>query len=229
MADLKLDVDKRMVTGKRLNSLRRAGMTPAHLYGRETESYSLQAPTLSVAQLLKAAGPNTIIDLTINGESASRSVVLRGVQRNPVTGALIHVDFLQISLTETLRAEVPLVLTGEAPAVHVYNGVLVQALDHLSVEALPMDIPPQIEVDISGLEELESSIFVRDLPVPDNVTVLADEDWLVVKVETPRIAAEIEAEEAAAEEEALAEAAAEAPGEEAGEAPAEGEGEKSGE
>ena len=226
MADLQLAVDPRVITGKKVKSLRRQGITPAHLYGRALESQALQAPTQSVMHLLRTAGRNAIIDLRINGESESRSVVLRGVQRNPVTDEIVHIDFFQISLTEKLRADVPLTLLGEAPASTVYNGVLLQTIDTLSVEALPADIPAQIEVDVSGLEELEAAIFVRDLIIPANVDVLADPDQLVAKVEPPKIAAELEAEEAAAAEEAaLAAEGEEVEGEEEGEegaAPEEG-------
>jgi large subunit ribosomal protein L25 len=225
MADLKLDVDTREVTGKKVAALRRQGVLPAHLYGKETESQSLQAPVQSIQHLLKTAGRNAIIDLQIHGESDARPVVLRGVQRNPVTGELVHVDFFQISLTEKLRAEVALVLKGEAPAVHVHGGVLLQSLDHVAVEALPTEIPAHVEVDVSGLEALESALFVRDLPIPAGVEVFSDPDQIVVKVEAPRIAAEIAAEEAAAEaaaaegEEAPAAEGA-APAEEAKEEPA---------
>lgn len=208
MADVQLVVDPRTVTGKKVKALRRQGITPAHLYGRGTESLALQAETQTITSLLRTAGRNAIIDLQINGEHEPRPVVLRGVQRNPVTGELVHIDFFQISLTERLRAEVPLVITGEAPAVNVYNGVLLQSLDHLSVEALPRDVPEQIEVDVTGLEVLDAALFVRDLRIPPNVEVLADPDQLVAKVEPPRIAAEIEAEEAAAAEEVAAEEAA---------------------
>ena len=207
MADLQLSVDVRTVTGKKVKSLRRQGILPAHLYGRTTDSQSLQAPISQIVELLNTAGRNAIIDLTINGEGEARSVVLRGVHRNPFTDELYHVDFFQVSLTEKLRADVPLVLVGEAPAVTVHNGVLLQNLDHLAIEALPTDVPPKIEVDVSGLEELEAGIFVRDLNVPSSVDVLAAPDQLVAKVEPPKIAAELEAEEAAAaaEAEALAE------------------------
>ena len=211
MADLQLSVDVRTVTGKKVKSLRRQGILPAHLYGRGTDSQSLQAPIQQIVELLKTAGRNAIIDLTINGEGEARPVVLRGVARNPFTDELYHVDFFQVSLTEKLRADVPLVLVGEAPAVMVHNGVLLQNLDRLAIEALPTDVPPKIEVDVSGLEELEAGIFVRDLNVPSNVDVLAAPDLLVAKVEPPKIAAELEAEEAAA---AAAEAEALPEGEE---------------
>ncbi len=207
MADVRLVVDPRVVTGKKVKALRRQGIIPAHLYGRGTESRALQAPAPSITTLLRTAGRNAIIDLQINGEGEARPVVLRGVQRDPVTDELVHIDFFQISLTEQLRADVPLVLAGEAPAVAVFGGVLLQSLDRLTIEALPTEIPSHIEVDVTGLETLDSALFVRDLTIPPNVVLLTDPDQVVAKVEAPRIAAEIEAEEAAA---AAAAAAAEA-------------------
>jgi large subunit ribosomal protein L25 len=219
MAELQLKVDRRTVMGKQLNGMRRQGILPLHLYGKATESMALQTTTQSITTLLRTASRNAIIDLEIAGEGEARPVVLRGIQRNPVTDELIHIDFFQISLTEKLRAEVSLVLIGEPPAVHVHGGVLLQALDHLTVEALPMDIPTQIEVDISVLEELDSALHVRDLVVPGNVEVLVDGDQLVAKVETPRIAAEIEAEAAAAAAAAAEAAPAEEKPAEEGETP----------
>ncbi|MBI4571671.1 MAG: 50S ribosomal protein L25 [Chloroflexi bacterium] len=223
MAELQLKVDPRQVTGRQVRALRRQGILPVHLYGKATESLSLQAETQRIQTLLRTAGRNAIIDLEIAGESEARPVVLRGIQRNPVTSELIHIDLFQISLTERLRAEVPLIIVGEAPAVYVHGGVLLQALDHIPVEALPADIPSQIEVDVSLLEELESSVHVRDLPIPDNVEVLAEGDLLVAKVEAPRIAAELEAEAAAAAAAAAEAAPAEEKPAEEGEAPAKAE------
>ena len=217
MADVQLSVDPRTVTGKKVKALRREGIIPAHLYGRGTESLALQTSTQTMMNLLRTTRPNAIIDLQINGESEPRSVVLRGVQRNPVTSELVHIDFLQISLTEKLRTDVPLVITGQAPAVGVLGGVLLQTFDRLTIEALPADIPQQIEVDVSELETIDASVFVRDLPIPAGVEVQADPNQVVAKVAAPRLAAEIEEEEAAAAAEAEAEA------EEAAEEAAEGE------
>ena len=92
MADVQLVVDPRTVTGKKVKALRREGIIPAHLYGRGTESLALQTSTQTMMSLLRTTGPNAIIDLQINGESEPRSVVLRGVQRNPVTSELVHID-----------------------------------------------------------------------------------------------------------------------------------------
>lgn len=195
MAELQLAVDPRTVTGKKVKALRREGITPAHLYGRGMESLALQASTQTIINLLHSASANAIIDLQINGESEARPVVLRGIQRNPVTSELVHVDFFQISLTEKLKSEVPLTLTGDAPAVSAFAGVLLQMLDRIAVEALPTDMPERIEVDVSILDTLDASIFVRDLAIPDSVEVLAAPDQVVAKVAQPRLAAEVEEEE----------------------------------
>ena len=224
MADTQLIVDSREVTGKKVRSLRRQGIIPAHLYGRGTESLTLQASAPTITTLLRTTSPNAIISLQINGEQETRPVMLRGVQRHPVTDELIHVDFFQISLTEKLRADVPLMMSGEAPAVHIFSGVLLQSLDHISVEALPTEIPSHIDVDVTGLDTLDSAIHVRDLPIPDTVLLLTDPDQVVAKVEPPRLVVE---EEAAAPEEAAA-AEAEAAAAEGAPAPA-AEGEQKGE
>jgi large subunit ribosomal protein L25 len=220
-----------MIHGKKVKALRRNGIIPAHLYGFGTESLAVQAPKQSIVGLLRSAGRNAIIDLQIDGEAKARPVVMRSVQRDPVNGELVHIDFFQISLTEKLRADVPLVLQGTAPAVSDLGGVMLQSLDSLSIEAYPADIPPHIEVDISSLDELDTAIFVRELSIPSSLTVLSDMDQVIAKVQAPKLAAEVEKEEAeaaAAAAEAAGEAApAAAEGEAAAEAPSEDKSEES--
>ncbi len=207
MAGVQLAVDQRTVMGKRLRGLRRKGIIPAHLYGHGIDSLALQAPTATIINLLRTAGRNDIIDLQIAGEGERRPVMLRGVQRDPVSDALVHIDFFQISLTERLRADVPLTISGEAPAVHVYGGILLLSLDRITVEALPADIPSHFEVDVSGLAELDTAIHVRDLEIPENVVLVSDPDQVIVKVATPKLAVEEEAAAPAAEGEEAAAAA----------------------
>jgi large subunit ribosomal protein L25 len=198
-----------MVLGKKVRSLRRRGIIPCHLYGQGVESQSLQVPLPEITTLLRTTGRNTIIDLQVPGEAETRSVMLRGVQRNPVTDEIVHIDFFQISLTEKLRADVPLVLKGEAPAVSVFGGVLLQSLDHITVQALPSDIPSRIEVDVTGLDVIDAAVHVSQLPVPATVELLTEPELVVAKVEASRLAAEVEAEAAAAAEVAAAAAAGE--------------------
>jgi large subunit ribosomal protein L25 len=216
MAEAALQVDPRSTRGKKLKALRREGVLPANIYGRGIDSVAVQAPKHAVQQLLRTTGRNVVIDLHVNGEGKPRPVLLRSLARNPVTGDVLHLDFQQVSLTEKMHADVPLVLAGEPPAVSVFGGILLQSLDHLVMLALPDDLPSLIEVDVSNLTELESSIHVRDLTLPPNVEVVTDIEQVVAKVAAPRVA-EKEEEAAVEGEEAAAPAAegAEAPAAEA--------------
>jgi large subunit ribosomal protein L25 len=225
MADAALQVDPRTIQGKKLKALRREGILPANIYGRGIDSVAVQAPKHAVQQLLRTTGRNVVIDLQVNGESKPRSVLLRSLARNPVTSEVLHLDFQQVSLTEKMHADVPLVMVGEAPAVSVYGGILLQSLDHLVVQALPADLPSHIEVDVSGLAELESSVHVRELTIPPSVEVLSDAELVVAKVAAPRVAEEKEEEAVEGEEGAApAEEGAEPPSAEAkSEEPKEGE------
>jgi large subunit ribosomal protein L25 len=216
MARKELPVETRQVTGKKVAALRRGGMLPGNVYGRGLDSISIQVSTDEMDKTLKFASANEVIDLKINGESVSRPVVIQKVQRHPITSSPLHAEFYQVSLTHTMHADVPLVIIGQSEAVLTYNGVLMTAVESLQVEALPLDLPSRIEVDITPLVELEQSLHVRDLPIPANVTVLTDPEVMVVKISSPRVA--VEGEEEAAEGEAAevavgGEEAAEAGGE----------------
>ena len=212
MARRELAVETREVTGKKVAALRRAGMLPANVYGRGLASVSIQISTDEMEKTLKAASANEVIDLKIGGEKDLRPVVIQRIQRHPLNSSYLHAEFYQVSLTETMRAEVPLIVVGTSEAVSMFSGVLMTALESLHVEALPLNLPSRIEVDITPLVELEQSLHVRDLPIPANVTVLTDPDVMVVKISTPRVAEEEEAAAAGEEVAAGAEAGAEAAG-----------------
>ncbi|MPZ47850.1 MAG: 50S ribosomal protein L25 [Dehalococcoidia bacterium] len=212
MARKELTVEPRQVTGKKVAQLRRAGILPANIYGHGLDSVSVQVATDDLEKTLRAATANEVIDVQVTGESAARPIVVHKVQRHPLTSGALHADFYQVSLRERMRGGVPLIVTGVSDAVATYNGVLMTSIETLQIEALPLDFPTHIEVDISGLDELEAAIHVRDLIVPGNVTVLNEPDVVVVKVASPRVMEEEEP-VAAAEGEAAA-----ATGE-AGEAP----------
>ncbi|MEX0750741.1 MAG: 50S ribosomal protein L25 [Dehalococcoidia bacterium] len=218
MANNSLSAAPRTVLGKKVKALRRSGVTPANIYGHKVDSTAVQADTAELTHLLRAAGRNAIIDLTVEGEAAPRTVVVRNIGRNPVTSQILHIDFFQVSMTETMKAEVRVVLTGSSSAVSDMQGVLLQMIESVSVEGLPGDIPAEFLADVSVLTQLESSIHVRDLHIDETkVTVTTDPDVVVARVAAPRLAAAEEEEAAAAAE------GAEAPAEGAeGAAPAEG-------
>lgn len=205
MANSELHVAPRTVLGKKVAALRRSGVTPANVFGNKLESASVQMDTAAVTHLLRKMTKNEIINLSVDGEPRPRTVVVRNVSRNPVNGKLLHIDFYQVSMTEKMRTEVPVVLIGTSPAVATFGGVLLHTLDNVSVEALPGDIPAEFEVDVSQLTELEQSLHVRDLAVDAaKVTIFTDPDVVVARVASPRLAAADEETAPAAEGEAAA-------------------------
>jgi large subunit ribosomal protein L25 len=208
MARRELSVEPREVLGKKVAALRRSGVLPGNVYGRGLESVSVQIATESFESTLKTLVANEVIDLKLKGERGTRPVVIHRVQRHPLGKGILHAEFYQVSLREKMRAEVPVVLVGKSDAVETYNGILLQESETVHVEALPLDLPSSVELDVSALAELDTSLHVRDLVFPGNVTVLSDPDVVVARVASPRVSEE-ELEPAAAAEEAPAEEAEE--------------------
>jgi large subunit ribosomal protein L25 len=140
---------------------------------------------------------NEVIDLNIAGEKATRPVVVQKVQRHPLTSKVLHAEFYQVSLRTRMRADVPLIIVGRSEGVETYNGVLMKAVETVQVEALPLDLPSHIDVDITPLANLEDTLHVSDLTVPEGVTLLTDPEVVVVKVASPRVSLELDEIEAA--------------------------------
>jgi large subunit ribosomal protein L25 len=212
MEKLKLKAEKREVLGKKTRFLRRQGVTPTHLFGHGLESLALQCDTPTLQKTIARAGMTRLIALDIEGDKQPHSVFIREIQKEPRSGALLHVDFYQVKMTEKIKFDVPIVLVGEAPAMKEKGRTVAHSLTTLSVECLPDDLPPRIDVDISVLEDAEQSILVKDIILGAEVTVLDDPEQLVVKVS--EVKEEVEAvpvaeEEVVEEAEAVAEGAAE--------------------
>lgn len=197
---ISLQAEPRSVTGKGVRFLRRAGITPIHLYGKETDSLALQVDTTVLLGVLARAGRNAPVSLTVEGSATSHFAFIREVQRHPVTEAVLHVDFYQVPVTETMRAAVPVYLIGDAPAVRLLSGILTQALHTVEVECLPLEVPQYVEVDISGLEDFEQGIYVSSLDMGRAVTILTAPEELIVRVNPPRVEVEAAVGEAVAEE-----------------------------
>ena len=190
MDAISLEVTPRDALGKKVSALRRAGMTPVHLYGKGVASRALQGDTATVARVVSQVGQNIPLYLKVSDASDQELVFVREVQRHPITNQILHVDFYRVEATQRVRGEVPVTLTGEAPAVRVHRGVLMQALYVLAVEALPMDMPERIDVDISHIEALDQDVRVSDIAVDEAITILTDAEELVVRINAPRVAEE---------------------------------------
>ncbi len=217
MPELKINAARREVLGKKNRFLRRQGVTPAHLFGHNLESLTLQCDTAELRKVVASAGETRLIDLKVKGDHEPKKVFVREVQRDALGKILMHVDFYQVSMTEKMTMNVPIVLVGEAPAMKGKGRILVRAISELGIECLPACVPPQIEVDISSLDDLDKAIHVKDIVLGPEITVHADPEQMVVKVSEVMV----KAEEEAVPKAAVAEAAeAEAKPEEGAEKPA---------
>jgi len=210
MEVLTLLTSKREILGKKTRFLRRQGITPTHLFGHGLESLSLQCDTAKLQRIMAQAGRTRPISLEIEGDKQPRSVFIREIQRAEPGGQLLHVDFYQVRKTEKIRVDVPIVLFSEAPAMKEKGRILTRGVTSLSIECLPDKLPPQVEVELSSLEELEQAIYVRDILLSPDITNFTGPDQLVVKVSEVHV----EKEEEVVVEEVVAEVEAEAPTEE---------------
>jgi large subunit ribosomal protein L25 len=209
MDELTLKLSPRTVTGKNVKRLRRNGVVPVHLYGSGTEPLSLQVEARVLRRTLRRAGANIPLEIEVEGRDGANTCFVREVQRHPVTEEVLHVDFLRVDVSRLLAADVPIVLDGVAPAAFRMGGTLLQALQSLRVESLPMNIPTSFHLDVSDLDTFEKSLRVSDIDVRPEVTVLTDPGEMIARVMQPRIEEE-EPEEAVEGEEGLEEPEAEA-------------------
>ena len=173
-----LKAEKRDVVGKQVKALRRAGKLPAVIYGRHTEPIKVLLDAHNASLVLGRLTSSSLVTVDLDGKEYP--ALVREKQRDYIKNRLLHVDFLTVSLTETLRASVTVNLVGVSVAVKDYNAVLVTNLQSLEVECLPADLPEHIDVDISVLDRPGEGIRVRDVRVSDKVRLLDDPDTMVV-------------------------------------------------
>ncbi|HEY2888016.1 MAG TPA: 50S ribosomal protein L25 [Candidatus Limnocylindrales bacterium] len=210
----------RDVTGKKVAALRREGLLPAVVFGHGRASDNVSVDAKAFESLRRHAGPNTLIDLSIDGKQAA-PVLVQQIQHHPVTRKPLHLDLYVVKMTEELTVDVQLVSEGESEAVKDRNGTLLHVIEHIRVKALPDHLPQAVRYSIESLSTFDDVIHVSDLELPADVTLLTDPAEVVAKVLPPRVE-EVE-EPVAAEGEEPAEGA-EAPAAEGQDeaAPAEG-------
>ncbi|MBE2238544.1 MAG: 50S ribosomal protein L25 [Caldilineaceae bacterium] len=195
MSDLKLMADPRTITGRKVGQLRRQGMVPVVVYGAVPEPVNLQVPDRDLERTLHGGGASQVVTVSVSN-GGLHNVLIKNVQREPVYHALLHADFYAINMNETQRVTVPLVATGKVAG--LTTGLMFfQAQEMMHIEALPADIPAEIEVDVTNLT-LETPIHVRDLPAIKGVTYLDDSDEVIFTLMMTR-AGEAEDEEAGEE------------------------------
>ncbi len=197
MSTATLSATLRSESGKgAARALRRAGSVPAVIYGHKREPMSLSIATRDMERLLERVAPgSTVVELSIDGK-VSRTII-REIQKHPFKKQLVHVDFQELVAGEKITVSIPLIITGVAVGVRSSGGVLDQTLRSLEISVDPSAIPNHIDVDVSALG-VGDSIHVRDLTLPDGITVITDSDASVVVVAAPKVNATDAAADAAA-------------------------------
>jgi large subunit ribosomal protein L25 len=180
MDEVVLKAIRRTVLGKQVKAIRREGKLPAVIYGHNLDPVSIVLDLRDTAKSLMGLAPSALV--TVDVEGTPHKALVREKQRNKITGILLHVDFLAVSMTEKLRSQVYIEIVGVSPAIKDFDGVLMTGFDEVEVECLPQDLPERLVVDISGLLKIGDGIYVRDLVVPEGVKILEDPDTMVALI-----------------------------------------------
>jgi large subunit ribosomal protein L25 len=222
---IKLEAQERETVGTTAAAkLRRDGLIPGVIYGRGKKSHAIAIPERELRAVLTGPhGRHAILDVTLAGQKTSHASILKDFQVDPIRGKITHFDLHEVRLDQPITAQVAIELTGESPGAKA-GGVLSALVREVSVEALPLEMPDRLVLDI-GDTEIGSTLRVADLSAPEGAKILDDPDTVVVTVAAPRVEVEeevpeeelAEGEEAPEGEEPAAEAEGEAPAAEEGE------------
>lgn len=186
MNKLTLKADKRKIIGRKVKILRKEGILPCNVFGKKVKSLALQVKLADFVDIFKNAGETGIVYLN------ERPVLISNIQKSPVSGLPIHVDFHQVDLKEKVEAEVAVEIIGESPVEKQGLGTVVLHVDEVKVEALPTDLPEKFEIDATKLTEVEMTVLAKDLQfAKDKVELKIDPETVIVKVEPPQKVEEV--------------------------------------
>lgn len=184
MSHYSVKASNRTVLGRKVRTLRKIGIVPANIFGKKIKSLAIQIEAKSLKDILKKAGETNLIDIVVDG-GKTHPVLVAGYSQDPISGSLLHVDFHEVDLKVKTTAMVPLKAVGQSAAVKAGN-VLVLLKNEIEVEALPADLPNEIEVDITVLTKVGSTIHAKDLKLDrSKVTLMVEGDEVVATVQEP--------------------------------------------
>ena len=176
-SEVHLDAVQREVIGKKVKNLRNEGQLPAVIYGAGIEPTSIVLNRLEATRTLRGVSASTLV--RINLDDRQHTTIVRERQYDRIKREMIHIDFLAVSMDVLLKASVPLRLVGVAPAVEEYSAMIFAKTESLEVEALPSNMPEEIEVDISVLKTLGDNITIADLDLGADVNILDSLDTVI--------------------------------------------------
>jgi large subunit ribosomal protein L25 len=182
---IRLEVRERTELGSRVTRrLRKEGLVPGILYGRGKKPHAIAVPERDLRRALTGPhGLHAILDVVLEGQKTTHASILKDYQQHALRGEITHVDLHEVRLDQPIHATVSIELVGDSPGVRE-GGVLTLTTREVTVEALPMEVPDRIELDVSGLG-IGDSLRVSDLPAQDGVTLLDDPETVVASVTTP--------------------------------------------
>ena len=181
-----LTATRRTEIGKHVAQLRRSGRIPAVIFGHGLDSIPVSLDLHEFEHIRRTAHANTIIELKIDGKDVHK-VLVHGVQVDPRHRKLLHVDLFELKSGEEVTVEIQLHTTGESYAVARLAGTLLHNIDRIKIRALPEKLPDSLEYSIESLVDFDTAIHLRDIPMPEGVTLLSDPDEVVAKVAAPHV------------------------------------------
>lgn len=184
-----LNAKKREIVGNKLEKLRDGGLIPAVLYGHKITNINLAIDEIELQKLLNKISESELIDLVVD-QTPPIKVLIQDIARNPLKNQIDHLDFYQVNMKEKIKTHIELDFINESPAVKNFGAVLVKTLDNVEVECLPSDLISHLEVDLSLLKEIGSIVRAKDLNIPQELTLLTDEETVIVLTEEPKKEAE---------------------------------------
>ena len=172
-------------TNEKMKGLRDDGFVPGVVYGNQEfvkESTGIKFKKLDFERVLSKVGKHTLVDLELDGFKEPLQVIIKDVQRDFVSGAISHVDLYCVNMKKEIVTEVPIEFVGESSAARNLGGILVRHADIVQIKSLPGNLMSKIDLDVSALKTLESSLYFRDLVLPENIELITDKNRVIVNI-----------------------------------------------
>lgn len=181
-----LNLEPRTILGKKVKKLRASQTTPVHLYGPGASSMSLQCDSKTLLKVLSRIGMTAPVSITVGELPDQQLAFAREIQWHPIKNEVLHVDFMRVDVNKRITGGVPIVLIGEAPAARITRGSVVLQLRELEIEALPLEMPPDVKANLEALVEIDDVIRAKDLELASKITLITDPERVIARFEIAR-------------------------------------------
>lgn len=185
MEKLMISAQTRQAKGERLRKLRESGYIPGVVYGLRVGNRTIKMNKKDFKKVFNMAGESALIDLEIDNKQMGKAII-NDYQLDPVSDDIIHVDLYQVRMDKKIEIKIPIIFKGESPAVKNKSGVLIKNHDKIEIKCLPGDLIHNIEIDLSGLDEIDKSIRVGELKLSDKIEIMMSPKEVIAIIASPR-------------------------------------------